>query len=207
VKNRIRIIREQLQHLSGICLDFGSAQGPLHKKIAVFPRLKFIGTDMRKNENVNIMCNFNSFPFPFKDNCADCITAGEIIEHLPNQKSFIKECRRILKIRGKLIITTPNRDSWPNRLLKSSFTHSHLRGSSLFNRKDLIKILTKHNFKIKQFVLIPYTEFYLLGPRGRKFVWLRKLIHGKFVWLRKLIHVIMPKDLREQMICTAIKIR
>jgi SAM-dependent methyltransferase len=45
---------------------------------------------------------------PFKDNSFDNVLAGEIIEHLDNPLGFVKECYRILKPKGKLILTTPN---------------------------------------------------------------------------------------------------
>lgn len=46
-----------------------------------------------------------------KNDTFDCIVATEVIEHLPNPKSFLKECYRILKKNGKLVLTTPNKYS------------------------------------------------------------------------------------------------
>ncbi|MBT3720052.1 class I SAM-dependent methyltransferase [archaeon] len=45
---------------------------------------------------------------PLKDNSIDNIIAGEIIEHLENPMNFVKECYRVLKQNGLLILTTPN---------------------------------------------------------------------------------------------------
>lgn len=57
--------------------------------------------------NTDIMCDFNK-SMPFEDNYADTVVACAIIEHLLNPYDFLKECYRILKPRGWLIITTPN---------------------------------------------------------------------------------------------------
>lgn len=45
----------------------------------------------------------------------DIIFAGEVIEHLYNDRKFIDECRKNLKTGGILIITVPNLVSLPNR--------------------------------------------------------------------------------------------
>lgn len=45
---------------------------------------------------------------PYPNGFFDGIWCAEGIEHIENQFSFIRECFRILKPNGKLIITTPN---------------------------------------------------------------------------------------------------
>lgn len=46
---------------------------------------------------------------PFKDDSFDCCVLIEVIEHISNKESVLKELKRVLKTRGKLIITTPNK--------------------------------------------------------------------------------------------------
>ena len=53
---------------------------------------------------------------PFKNNQFDAVVAGEIIEHLYDVNTFLKEVYRILKPKGQLIITTPNLVSLGSRL-------------------------------------------------------------------------------------------
>lgn len=45
---------------------------------------------------------------PFADETFDCILCSNGIEHLENPFLFVRECYRILKDGGKLLITTPN---------------------------------------------------------------------------------------------------
>lgn len=54
---------------------------------------------------------------PFDDASFECVVAGEIIEHVPDPDSFLREIRRVLVPGGTLIISTPNMVSWANRVL------------------------------------------------------------------------------------------
>ena len=47
-------------------------------------------------------------PLPFDNNSFDIITAFQFIEHIKPRKEFIKECLRVLRPGGSLLITTPN---------------------------------------------------------------------------------------------------
>ena len=52
----------------------------------------------------------DSFKLPFKNNSYDVIIASEIIEHVIDPKGFVKELFRVVKPKGKLIITTPYKE-------------------------------------------------------------------------------------------------
>ncbi len=45
---------------------------------------------------------------PFKDNVFDGVVASEVIEHMPDIDSVFAEIKRVLKPKGKIIITFPN---------------------------------------------------------------------------------------------------
>lgn len=46
--------------------------------------------------------------FPFRDQSFDYVLSREGIEHFEDQASFVRECARVLKPDGKIVVTTPN---------------------------------------------------------------------------------------------------
>jgi 2-polyprenyl-3-methyl-5-hydroxy-6-metoxy-1,4-benzoquinol methylase len=51
---------------------------------------------------------------PIESNSVDIIHAGDVIEHLNDTDTFVKEIKRILKPDGYALISTPNLASWHN---------------------------------------------------------------------------------------------
>lgn len=57
-------------------------------------------------------CNLG---LPFADNSLDLVISIEGIEHLENPTRFLRECQRVAKPGGTIIVTTPNVDSFRSR--------------------------------------------------------------------------------------------
>ena len=72
------------------------------------PFEEWINQDAVENEHTDIVCTWDSIPLP--DRCADFIELGDTIEHLRMWKrdAILKEWFRILKVGGKVRISTPN---------------------------------------------------------------------------------------------------
>lgn len=173
-------------NMGGKILDVGCSYGLLHQQISndgVF------GLDIKIGKYTKNFIKGNAQFMPFKDNSFDTLVCGELIEHLKNPEKFLKECRRTLKMGGTLILTTPNKNSWVNKLLRSSFLGSHV---SLFDIKTFKETVSKY-FRIKQFFCLPYDE---ISSSGSK--------HRKFYWLRGLVHRFLPEGLQEEMIIKGI---
>lgn len=179
---RGKLIRKQL---FGKILDVGCDSHFLHDEIK---DNKTIGLDIIIKHVRGRVIKGDGQYMAIKSESFDSIVAGEIIEHLEKPEIFLKESYRILKENGRLIITTPNRNSWWNRITKSYFIKYHL---SLFTKNELISSLNKVGFSIKEFFFIPYDKF--SNPLGA------------FYTFRKIIHHIVPKNLKENMIVIAKK--
>ncbi len=60
--------------------------------------------------------DFSADRFPYEDASFDALTSIEVIEHLENPYHFLRECARILRPGGVLIVSTPNPEHIYNRI-------------------------------------------------------------------------------------------
>ena len=88
------------------------------------------GTDGRRFVRIDSLQRL-----PFEDGCFDVVTAVEFIEHLStaDTSAMLKECLRVLRPGGRIILTTPNYASlWPalefvlNRVSPVSYEDQHI---------------------------------------------------------------------------------
>lgn len=127
--------------------------------------------EVAKAQGLNV---YNGFleDAKYADNFFDIIFLGDIIEHVPSPQNLIKECSRVLKKGGTIVISTPNLDCiWSkstfilHRLFKipwSSVTPPyHLFQFSFDNLNRLMK--QKGFEKTSQFFLRPPRLMYELG--------------------------------------------
>ncbi|GAB4201686.1 MAG: hypothetical protein Fur0023_06510 [Bacteroidia bacterium] len=99
--------------IGGRVLEIGTGSGYGVDYLA--PRVKEFVTidkfqsdiDFSKYNNVRFkQCTVP--PIPFRDNEFDYVVTFQVIEHIKDDKTFVKEIYRVLKPGGKFIVTTPN---------------------------------------------------------------------------------------------------
>jgi SAM-dependent methyltransferase len=99
--------------LTGDHLDVGSGGGQLLRLIAShYPVTSFAcdRTDQlmeTPNQKVQI-ADLNHEPLPYEANQFSLVTCVEIIEHIENFRSLVREMCRVLKPGGLIVISTPN---------------------------------------------------------------------------------------------------
>jgi methionine biosynthesis protein MetW len=118
------------------------------------------GVEKSRKKNIDVRQYFfdDKSRLPFENNYFDVVVAGEIIEHIYDTDFFLEEIRRVLKLSGHLIISTPNIASFGRRILllfgknplielspNESDSSGHIR---YFTFKSLEQLLEKHEFKI-----------------------------------------------------------
>ena len=98
-------------------LDVGCGDGML---------LSLIGDDVEKHgvdilEHIpessgrtNYLRHDVSSGLPYPDGTFDVVHSSELIEHLLDTEFFLRECRRVLKPGGRLVVSTPNLHYWRN---------------------------------------------------------------------------------------------
>lgn len=75
----------------------------------------------------------NLVALPIRDTSLDAVVSLQVIEHLWDQERFLRECRRVLRPRGVLFVSTPNRITFsPGRDIPLNPFHTReLSGSEL----------------------------------------------------------------------------
>lgn len=77
----------------------------------------------------------NLAALPVRDRTVDVVATLQVIEHVWNHPEFVRECRRVLRPAGRLLVTTPNRltfspglDAPVNPFHTLEFTAAELEG-------------------------------------------------------------------------------
>jgi len=103
-------------------LDVGAGWGHLIQRLhAACPALQSDGCDYNPDHNhmsgIPIThVNLNQEKLPYSDASYDLVTCTEVIEHVENFRTVVKEIGRVTKPRGLAFITTPNVLSVRSRL-------------------------------------------------------------------------------------------
>ena len=106
----------------------------------------------------------------FADATFDKIVCSEVIEHIPDAGAAVREMYRVLKPRGLLVLSTPNRRSWYGfdryvvweRLLRRRWNHPFDNWRTLEELQDL---LTRHGFEVSSRQTVCFLPGFLLTYR------------------------------------------
>lgn len=138
---------KKILHL-GVYEDYNEGKN-VHKRLKK-EGFNVIGADIKKDEIVDVVCNFNE-KLPFATETFEFILCMDVIEHIDNPVFFLSECYRILKHKGQIIITTPNatniihfmevyKEYYPD---KDRFPHIHY-----FDKHSLARVFRRVGFKV-----------------------------------------------------------
>lgn len=84
----------------------------------------------------------------YLSNDMDVIAMNHVIEHVPDPTIVLRECYRILKIGGRLMVTTPNHESWGHcRFQKNWRGLEPPRHLFVFNATSLLRLIHQAGFR------------------------------------------------------------
>lgn len=81
--------------------------------------------------------NIENEPFPFDSQMLDVVFSKSLIEHLFNPESFMRECNRVLKPAGRVIIMTPD---WISQMKTFFDDYTHRQPYTVTAVKDILNI-------------------------------------------------------------------
>jgi SAM-dependent methyltransferase len=156
----------------GRILDWGCRHAPdaCLMRARFGTRLELDGCDVFDAEEYSVFLNYSGLRYarlrdavklPYEDAAFDAVVASGVLEHVPMDYESLKELNRVLKPKGRLVVTyLPNRASveeW--RLRRRDPEHAHVR---LYSRGELQAMLMHSGFRP---LAIGYqTQFDKLAP-------------------------------------------
>ncbi|HEU4654948.1 MAG TPA: class I SAM-dependent methyltransferase [Steroidobacteraceae bacterium] len=148
---------------------------------------------------VNI-AQFSAEALPFADDSKDVVVLFEAIYYLPDAPKFVRECVRVLRANGYVLIVTANKDLWDFH--PSPYTHKY------YGVRELRDLFTAHGFECEFFGLQSVRQIglrqRLLRPVKRAAVasgLMPKTMAGKR-WLKRLVfgsEIPMPAEVLPEM--------
>ena len=146
---------------TSVILDIGCREGLITNAIYNATKAEVHGIDFVEQFVSEATLDFphvyfqvmNAESLRIEDKSIDIVAAGEIIEHLIEPHSFLKEVWRVLKPNGTFVLSTPNHASLRRRVklmfgMNTDYDSVHFH---TYNYTQLHEILEKNGFEIMEF--------------------------------------------------------
>lgn len=142
-------IKTILPYIKGRLLDVGCGMNQLVRQYG-----NGIGVDIYQWKDIDLVLE-NTAHIPFPDKSFDTVTIIAALNHIPNRKEVLKEIHRVLKSKGKIIITMipPNISRIWHFLRKPWDVDQKERGMKKgevfgLGKKQIKKLLSQTGFKV-----------------------------------------------------------
>jgi 2-polyprenyl-3-methyl-5-hydroxy-6-metoxy-1,4-benzoquinol methylase len=152
-----KVVQSLTSQPVGRLLDVGYAKGSFADSLVEQGwDCTALDVNQRHHDRIKtIQCDLNQ-GFPVEAGSFDVVTAGEIIEHMIDESVFVRECRRVLKPNGRLVVTTPNLSFLANRFLvlfgcmpKFVYEPYHYH---CHTKNTLVELLTTNGFVVERVI-------------------------------------------------------
>lgn len=142
----------------GELLDFGAGNGAFTCRMLSTGRFSSVtASDIFErpagvDQQIHWISGDLNYPLELPDSSFDTIASVEVIEHLENPRAVARELFRLLRHEGRLLLSTPNNESWRallNLVVRghyTAFVSNYPAHITALLRMDLERILTETGF-------------------------------------------------------------
>jgi SAM-dependent methyltransferase len=107
----VRVLPERLEALSpelgvptaGRVLDYGCAEVPYRRFFD--QTVEFVGADLPGNPNATVEISADG-TLPVPDHSFDAVLSTQVLEHVADPRTYLRECARVLAPGGRLLLST-----------------------------------------------------------------------------------------------------
>lgn len=189
---------------SSVILDYGCGTSP-YKDLFTSIAGQYIRVDVDKAVDANYVVKEGE-NIPQKNNSIDIVLSTQVLEHVKNPPFYLKECERLLKKGGLLILSTHG--IWPYHGFPSDYHR--------WTRSGLETEIISYSFKIEKSISIlgPFAtviqfEMLLIAERLTKFTIIGRLLlvilslfGNALIWLEdKIVPATKESDSSLYVIC------
>ncbi len=103
-----KAFRKNTDLIKGTVVDLGCGTAPYRNDVLEYAD-KYIGVDWSNSMHdvkPDVVADLSK-KFPFEDSFADTLISFQVLEHLPTPQLYLRECHRILKKGGVLLLSVP----------------------------------------------------------------------------------------------------
>ena len=124
-----------MPHVRGRVLDLGAGLAKYKETIKKYAT-DYIACDVKKNENIDTVCDVTNLVFPPES--FDTVISTQVFEHVDNPFTVAQEIKKVLKTGGNAIITAPFMFPF----------HADPKDNFRFSREGLEEIFKSFGFEI-----------------------------------------------------------
>lgn len=151
-----------MPHIRGRVLDLGAGMAK-YKEIIKKNATDYIACDVKKNENIDMICDVTNLVFPPES--FDTVISTQVFEHVDNPFIVAQEIKKVLKTGGNAIITAPFMFPF----------HADPKDNFRFSREGLEEIFKSTSFEIIDSGI--YGGFFMVISEMIHFSWFNPYKH------------------------------